>query len=406
MTRLDLHLRRELAEELRAQGSSDAESRALLDDLAGLGDLVPDAAPSPSAELAALLDRPRASRAAPYGLVARLRERGRLAARRSGAASGAVVLALTGVGATGLSAAANSLPAPLQHRVSEFSRSYLPFDFPEPLRLDEPEAATPWVRRPAEEGRPPDREPARVSRAAQHPPVGSRPADGPVPLDAVPVEQVPVGTRSPVAAQDRVRVSEERDRDRPDDARPPAPRLLIARDTVSRPRDGSGSSGTSAPSLEQTPTARPDPLVLPVKGFSSGPVPSPTPRPASSPVPRPRFGAPPPPPAVQPSPPASPGPSPQLNLQPSPQPGSGSSPEIGPDPRPDPSPTPADGASPDPGSDDGSDGGFDEGSGGGSDKGSGGGSGGGSDKGTGESSGEGFDKGSDKGSGAGRRGGP
>ena len=46
--------------------------------------------------------------------------------------AGALVLALSGVGATGLSAAANTLPRPLQHQVSQFSRDYLPFDLPEP----------------------------------------------------------------------------------------------------------------------------------------------------------------------------------------------------------------------------------------------------------------------------------
>ena len=48
------------------------------------------------------------------------------------AVAGALVLALSGVGATGLSAAANTLPRPLQHQVSQFSHHYLPFDLPEP----------------------------------------------------------------------------------------------------------------------------------------------------------------------------------------------------------------------------------------------------------------------------------
>ena len=43
---------------------------------------------------------------------------------------GAVVLAISSVGATGLSAAANSLPSAVQHHVSQFSRHYLPFEFP------------------------------------------------------------------------------------------------------------------------------------------------------------------------------------------------------------------------------------------------------------------------------------
>src|SRR4051794_5247875 len=76
-------------------------------------------APAPSAELAALLG------------PARPRPVSRSGSRR-GAVAGALVLALSGVGATGLSAAANTLPRPLQHQVSRFSHSYLPFDLPEP----------------------------------------------------------------------------------------------------------------------------------------------------------------------------------------------------------------------------------------------------------------------------------
>ena len=59
--------------------------------------------------------------------------------RPSGAVTGAVVLAVATVGATGLSAAANSLPAPLQRHVADLSRTYLPFAFPEPRStLDRP----------------------------------------------------------------------------------------------------------------------------------------------------------------------------------------------------------------------------------------------------------------------------
>lgn len=84
--------------------------------------------PTPSAALAALFptsDAP-AGPAAPATPVTPLRTRGRRAV------SGALVLALAGVGATGLSAAANTLPAPWQQNVSEFSHRYLPFDLPEP----------------------------------------------------------------------------------------------------------------------------------------------------------------------------------------------------------------------------------------------------------------------------------
>ena len=72
-------------------------------------DLVDDV-PAPNAELAALLGPSRWSD--------RTGSSSLLGPRRS-AVAGALVLALSGVGATGLSAAANTLPAPLQHQVSE-----------------------------------------------------------------------------------------------------------------------------------------------------------------------------------------------------------------------------------------------------------------------------------------------
>lgn len=79
-----------------------------------------DQAPEPSAQLARLLA------GHPHRSLARR-------ARRPGAVASAVVLAISTVGATGLSAAANTLPAPLQRHVSDFSRQYLPWDAPAPL---------------------------------------------------------------------------------------------------------------------------------------------------------------------------------------------------------------------------------------------------------------------------------
>ena len=107
-----------IEEMLAESGLAREEMADVVDLLLPLEDLVDDA-PAPSAELAALLgpERPRP--------VARV------GGRRS-AVAGALVLALSGVGATGLSAAANTLPRPLQHQVSQFSQNYLPFDLPEP----------------------------------------------------------------------------------------------------------------------------------------------------------------------------------------------------------------------------------------------------------------------------------
>lgn len=90
--------------------------------LAEVGDV-----PVPSAELAALFGEGDPERSA-IALLGRRR-----------AVAGVLVLALSGVSATGLSAAANTLPRPLQHGVSQFSRHYLPFDLPEPApRSKEP----------------------------------------------------------------------------------------------------------------------------------------------------------------------------------------------------------------------------------------------------------------------------
>lgn len=130
----------------------DPAARAdLREGLGGLLVLVEDTAPAPSPELAALLGLPGAEHAREDGAtgatdgsedratVLPLRgpaRPGRPHERRltgpSGAVTGAVVLAVATVGATGISAAANSLPAPLQRHVADLSRTYLPFDFPQP----------------------------------------------------------------------------------------------------------------------------------------------------------------------------------------------------------------------------------------------------------------------------------
>jgi hypothetical protein len=107
----------QIAEMLLESGLAREEMTEVIDLLLPLDDLVAEV-PTPSDELAALMgaDQRPAS----------------LAASRRSAVATALVLALTGVGATGLSAAANTLPRPLQHKVSQFSQHYLPFDLPEP----------------------------------------------------------------------------------------------------------------------------------------------------------------------------------------------------------------------------------------------------------------------------------
>ena len=105
--------------------AEQAELSELLLPLVVTTDLVPE----PSAELAALFGEP-AEGGDLGALVPRAHAVRRWRVRT--ASVGAVVLAVSSVGATGLSAAANSLPSAVQHHVSQFSQHYLPFDFPEP----------------------------------------------------------------------------------------------------------------------------------------------------------------------------------------------------------------------------------------------------------------------------------
>ena len=104
-----------IAEMLLESGFEAEEMTDVVDALAPLADLA-DGVPAPTAELAALLGRA----GGPPNRVSSL-----FGPRRS-AVAGALVLALSGVGATGLSAAANTLPAPLQHQVSKFSVTSCP----------------------------------------------------------------------------------------------------------------------------------------------------------------------------------------------------------------------------------------------------------------------------------------
>lgn len=129
------------------------EGDGLAEALAPLEQLAQDR-PAPSAELAAL-----------FGQAEEVTS---LAERRKRAVAGALVLALSAVGATGLSAAANTLPRPLQHRVSEFSQHYLPFDLPEPPPPGQPLGVEAPPGAPSTEPRPGD---IGASRSAQQRPV-------------------------------------------------------------------------------------------------------------------------------------------------------------------------------------------------------------------------------------------
>lgn len=123
--------RRRIEEMLAEAGLDPVESADVADALAPMADLV-DRAPAPSAELSALF-----AAGTPVRRPASFSERSR------STLAGVVVLAVSSVGATGLSAAANTLPRPFQHQVSQFSQHYLPFDLPEPSAREPRQAADP-----------------------------------------------------------------------------------------------------------------------------------------------------------------------------------------------------------------------------------------------------------------------
>ncbi len=101
-------------------GLDAAGYAGVADALASLRDLVPEDAPAPSADLAVLLSGGQVTAIAP-GLSRR---------RRIAVATGAAVATVL-VG-TGVAAANNSLPEPMQRFVSDFSDKYLPFEVPSP----------------------------------------------------------------------------------------------------------------------------------------------------------------------------------------------------------------------------------------------------------------------------------
>ncbi|MET0839070.1 MAG: hypothetical protein ABWY19_09840, partial [Marmoricola sp.] len=107
-----------------------------------------------------------------------------LSVRRKRAIAGALVLAVSGVGATGLSAAANTLPRPIQHRVHEFSKHYLPFDLPEPPPPGQPLGADVLPPVPSAEPRPGDPEASRSAQQRAGVPTGPDAAARPAQVHA------------------------------------------------------------------------------------------------------------------------------------------------------------------------------------------------------------------------------
>lgn len=109
-------------------GLDPFESEALATFLTSLESLVDESAPVPAPALARMLaGGPTRGGAAVV----------RLAARRHRNALAAAALAVSGIVATGVAAAANDLPTTAQRVVAEFSQRFLPFDFPHPEERSE-----------------------------------------------------------------------------------------------------------------------------------------------------------------------------------------------------------------------------------------------------------------------------
>ncbi len=181
-----------IAEMLAESGLAREEMADVLEAIAPLEDLARDV-PAPSTELAALLGPGHGTDPRPGAL---------LGARRR-AVAGAVVLALSGVGATGLSAAANTLPPPLQHRISQFSRHYLPFDLPEPSARRRVHGFPAWTpgSTPAPTGREDESSRSSQGRDASHPvPAPAAPPSPRTPASASAAEPYAEPSSSPSAA--------------------------------------------------------------------------------------------------------------------------------------------------------------------------------------------------------------
>lgn len=107
-------------EMLEQSGIPEEGSEQLIECLAALERSVPDTAPEPGPELAALMAR--TSKAVVVAPFARRRRRVLIA--------GAVAFGTVAAG--GIAAAANELPSGAQDVVAEFSERFLPFDLPRP----------------------------------------------------------------------------------------------------------------------------------------------------------------------------------------------------------------------------------------------------------------------------------
>jgi hypothetical protein len=117
-----------LAELILESGLDPADYSDVVDGLESLRGLVPEQAPVPSRELAALLAR---------GVVTPMPAMPRQRAGRPRTAVVAAAVAATVALGTGVAAASNTLPEPAQRLLSNISDKYLPFHIPSPDERDD-----------------------------------------------------------------------------------------------------------------------------------------------------------------------------------------------------------------------------------------------------------------------------
>jgi hypothetical protein len=257
MTRSEQRVRDLLAE----SGITD-ESEELVATLLSLEEGLPEAAPEPSPELAALFANPGRSAS-----VSPLR-------RRPAGILVAGAVAFSTVTAGGLAAAANELPPGAQSIVADFSERYLPFELPQPTELPDAQSGGAVERAPSQPddpqapaGQDAGGDPAVVpaegdpQEQPQAPAASSPSPSSRAPATPAPVETAPSPTLSPS----------------PSPIPPPSPSQPSG--TAPSPGSGTPSTGGESPGDNATapsPSPSPDGGGDGGGGDSSSPSPDPT----------------------------------------------------------------------------------------------------------------------------------
>jgi hypothetical protein len=195
--------------------------------LTALRSLAPEAAPQPSAQLAALLAHPVVPRS--------YRPR-----RTALAAVAAVVGSFT---LTGVAAAANQLPDPAQQFVSDLSSRYLPFQFPEPAVVIE--------EAPSREPTPEPEDEAPVAPATTEEPAPASPEDEKPEKTEKPSKKASAVTTTP---SPKASPSEPPAPSAPEPSQAPSPSVAEPSVGAEEPVESPTTDGTTSPSPTADPT--------------------------------------------------------------------------------------------------------------------------------------------------------